>query len=159
MAKYKCGVCGFIYDEEKEDAPFSELTVCPVCRQPVRVFEREGEAEEKKEHEIPSVEKNVDPLAYSPEFYRKDDSCRYMEEIHQMAVSGKPIIEAMGTKMPMPCWDDILLLGAQLNPPPLDEHAPVSIKTVIGKKAEKPMVLELSLIHILRGYHRERGAP
>lgn len=142
MAKYKCGVCGFIYDEEKEDAPFSELTVCPVCRQPVRVFEREGEAEEKKEHEIPSVEKNVDPLAYSPEFYRKDDSCRYMEEIHQMAVSGKPIIEAMGTKMPMPCWDDILLLGAQLNPPPLDEHAPVSIKTVIGKKAEKPMVLE-----------------
>ena len=59
-----------------------------------------------------------------------------------MAVSGKPIIEAMGTKMPMPCWDDILLLGAQLNPPPLDEHAPVSIKTGIGKKAEKPMVLE-----------------
>ena len=48
MAKYKCGVCGFIYDEEKEDAPFSELTVCPVCRQPVRVFEREGEAEEKR---------------------------------------------------------------------------------------------------------------
>ncbi len=142
MAKFKCGVCGFIFDEEKEDVPFSELTVCPVCRQPVRVFEREGETEEKKEHEIPSVEKNVDPLAYPPEFYRKDDSCRYMEEIHQMAVSGKPIIEAMGTKMPMPCWDDILLLGAQLNPPPLDEHAPVSIKTVIGKNAERPMVLE-----------------
>ena len=41
MAKFKCGVCGFIFDEEKEDVPFSELTVCPVCRQPVRVFERE----------------------------------------------------------------------------------------------------------------------
>ena len=142
MAKFKCGVCGFIYDEEKEDVPFSEIAACPVCRQPVRVFEKEGEEEEKKEHEIPSVEKEVDPLAYSPEFYRKDDSCRYMEEIHQMAVSGKPIIEAMGTKMPMPGWDDILLLGAQLNPPPLDEHAPVNIKTVIGKNAEKPMVLD-----------------
>lgn len=142
MAKFKCGVCGFIYDEEKEEVPFSELTACPVCRQPVRVFQKEEGEEEKKEHEIPSVEKEQDPLAYSPEFYRKDDSCRYMEEIHQMAVSGKSIIEAMGTKMPMPNWDDILLLGAQLNPPPLDEHAEVNIKTVIGKNAKKPMVLD-----------------
>lgn len=142
MAKFKCGVCGFIYDEEKEEVPFSELTACPVCRQPVRVFEKEQEAEVKGEHEIPSVEKAQDPLAYNQEFYRKDESCRYMEEIHQMAVNGKPIIEAMGTKMAMPNWDEILLLGAQLNPPPLDEHAPVNIQTVIGKKAKKPMVLE-----------------
>lgn len=142
MAKFKCGVCGFIYDEEKEEVPFSELTACPVCRQPVRVFQKEEGEEDVKEHEIPSVEKEQDPLAYAPEFYRKDESCRYMEEIHQMAVSGKSIIEAMGTKMPMPDWDDILLLGAQLNPPPLDEHADVNIRTVIGKNAEKPMVLD-----------------
>lgn len=142
MAKFKCGVCGFIYDEEKEEVPFSELTACPVCRQPVRVFQKEEGEEDVKEHEIPSVEKEQDPLAYAPEFYRKDESCRYMEEIHQMAVSGRSIIEAMGTKMPMPDWDDILLLGAQLNPPPLDEHADVNIRTVIGKNAEKPMVLD-----------------
>lgn len=142
MAKFKCGVCGFIYDEEKEEVPFSELTACPVCRQPVRVFQKEEGEEDVKEHEIPSVEKEQDPLAYAPEFYRKDESCRYMEEIHQMAVSGKSIIEAMGTKTPMPDWDDILLLGAQLNPPPLDEHADVNIRTVIGKNAEKPMVLD-----------------
>lgn len=141
MAKYKCGVCGFIYDEEKEEVPFSELSACPVCRQPVRVFEKEGDVTEQEE-EIPSVEKEMDPLAYSQEFYRKDETCRFMEEIHQMAVSGKPIIEAMGTKMPMPGWDDILILGAQLNPPPLNEHAPVNIQTVIGKNAKKPMVLD-----------------
>ena len=41
MAKYKCGVCGFIYDEDKEEVPFQELSVCPVCRQPVRVFQEE----------------------------------------------------------------------------------------------------------------------
>lgn len=141
MAKFKCGVCGFIYDEEKEDVPFSELTACPVCRQPVRVFQKEDEEEESVQA-IPSVEKETDPLAYPSEFYRKDDSCRYMEEIHQMAVGGKSIIEAMGTKMPMPGWDDVLILGAQLNPPPLDEHAEVNIQTVIGKKAKKPMVIE-----------------
>ena len=41
----------------------------------------------------------------------------------------------------MPGWDEILLLGAQLNPPPLDEHAPVNTMTVIGKHAKKPMIL------------------
>ena len=66
-----------------------------------------------------------------------------MKEIQEMAVKGTSAIEAMGTQMPMPGWDDILILGAQLNPPPLDEHADVSLTTVIGKHAKKPMVLEM----------------
>ncbi|MBQ9464811.1 MAG: alpha-hydroxy-acid oxidizing protein [Lachnospiraceae bacterium] len=119
MAKYKCSVCGFIYDEEAEGKPFAELTECPVCKQPASVFEK---------IEDPAREKASD--------------YRYLREIQEMAKTGKSIIEAMGTKMPMPNWDDILILGAQLNPPPLDEHAEVNIRTVIGKHAEKPMVLE-----------------
>ena len=59
-----------------------------------------------------------------------------------MAVSGKSISAAMATAMPMPGWDDILIMGAQLDPMPLDEHAEVETKTVIGKNAKKPMVLE-----------------
>ena len=84
----------------------------------------------------------MEDLSYDPDFVRHDASCRYMEEIHQMAVSGETIHGAMSTQMPMPGWDDILLLGAQLNPPPLSDDAPVNLQTVIGKKAEKPMVLE-----------------
>ena len=42
----------------------------------------------------------------------------------------------------MPNWDDILVLGAQLNPMPLDEHAAVNTQTVIGKHAKKPLVLD-----------------
>ena len=38
-----------------------------------------------------------------------------MKEIHEMAVTGKSAIEAMGTRMKMPNWDDVLILGAQLN--------------------------------------------
>ncbi len=53
------------------------------------------------------------------------------------------MIEAMGTQMGMPNWDDVLILGAQLNPMPLEEHAEVSLKTVIGKHARKPMVLDM----------------
>ncbi len=59
-----------------------------------------------------------------------------------MAVSGKSISAAMGTVLPMPNWDDILILGAQLDPMPLDEHAEVNTKTVIGRNAKKPLILE-----------------
>lgn len=81
-------------------------------------------------------------LAYDPNLVREDPGARYMKEIHEMAVSGKTISGAMGTQMPVPGWGDILLLGAQLNPPPLEDHAPVETRTVIGKHAKKPMVLE-----------------
>ena len=117
MAKYRCTVCNHIYDEEREGKPFSQLDVCPVCKQPVSGFE-----------EIKEETNSVSDY-------------RYMKEIQEMAATGKPIIEAMGTKMAMPNWDDILIMGAQLNPPPLEEHAQVDITTVIGKKAKKPMVL------------------
>lgn len=138
MARYKCSVCGFIFDEEKEGVSFSGIKECPICKQPARVFEKSEEDMAPEEGDV----SGSGELDYPPEYVRVDTSCRYMAEIHQMAKTGKSIIEAMGTQMPMPNWDDILILGAQLNPPPLDEHADVNIRTVIGPKAEKPMILE-----------------
>lgn len=81
-------------------------------------------------------------LSYDTEYIRHDSKCRYMEEIHETAVTGHSIHGAIGTQMPMPAWDDILLLGAQLNPPPLDMNDPVTTTTVIGKHAKRPMILE-----------------
>ena len=43
----------------------------------------------------------------------------------------------MATTMPMPNWDDILIMGCQLNPKPLDYDAEVNTETVIGKKAKR----------------------
>lgn len=137
MAKYKCRQCGYIYDEEKTGKPFEQLEACPVCKQPASMFEK---TEEKQVPKTPAGEGR--DLDYPAEYVRHDETCRYMKEIHEMAVTGKPIIEAMGTRMPMPGWDDILILGAQLNPMPLDEHAEVNTTTVIGKHARKPMVIE-----------------
>ena len=145
MATWKCSVCGYVYDEEKEGKPFSELDACPVCKQPASVFETVGDAAAQVGAETASPTEALapgNPLAYPAEYARRDESCRYMKEIHEMAVSGKSIIEAMGTKIPMPSWDDILILGAQLNPPPLMEHDEVDTTTIIGKHAKKPMVLQ-----------------
>lgn len=135
---YKCSICGYEFDEEKEGKSFSELTECPLCKQPVDKFELVSQ-EEKKE---PVSEENLD-LNYPKETRKTDSDYRYMKEIHEMAVTGKSAIEAMGTRMKMPDWDDILILGAQLNPQPLDEHADVSLKTVLGKHAEKPMLIDM----------------
>lgn len=142
MAKYKCSVCGYVF-EETADKTFADLKECPICEQPKSVFQKlEEEDAPSAAADASAGDVQANELGYAPEFVRQDESCRYMSDIHQMAVSGETIIDAMGTKLPMPGWDDILILGAQLNPPPLDEHAPVSAKTVIGKKAKKPMVLE-----------------
>lgn len=135
MKRFICTVCGYVF--EGEEAPEE----CPVCHQPSSKFREEEIAQEIKQEEPKSDGKKSD-LSYDKNFYRVDESCRYMEEIHQMAVTGKSIGGAMSTKMPMPDWDDILILGAQLNPAPLDEEDPVSTMTVIGKNAKKPMILK-----------------
>ena len=141
MAVYKCSVCGYLFTEEPGKG-IDTLTECPICGQPRSVFEKieENESSDVTAAEDTDVEEHS--LEYDPEYARTDESCRYMAEIHKMAVSGEPIIEAMGTRMAMPDWDDILLLGAQLNPMPLPEHAEVDTTTIIGKHAKKPRVLE-----------------
>lgn len=148
MARYQCGICGYIFDEETEGKLFSTLEKCPVCGRETENFRPAEENGTEKENggepertETAEREERVPDLAYPKEYRRQDGNVRYMAQIHEMAMTGKPIIEAMGTQMAMPGWDDILLLGAQLNPPPLEEHAHVDTTTVIGPNAKKPLVL------------------
>lgn len=141
MAKYRCIMCGYVYDEEKEGKLFSNLAegwVCPACFSERSLYEK---VEEEETAPAVPADGGENPLAYPAAFLRQD-SRGHMDLIHQMAVEGTSVIEPMGTTLPVPSWEDILILGAQLNPPPLAEHAPVSTRTVIGKTAQKPMVLE-----------------
>ena len=146
MAKYQCSICGYIFDEAKEGKAFAELDACPVCGMPPEKFVKlEEEKSAPAEIETPCAEvkeETEQSLAYDSAYYRVDPSCRYMEEIHQMALTGKSIIGAMGTQMQMPNWDDVLILGNQLNPPPLNDDEPVSTMTVIGKNATRPMIIQ-----------------
>ncbi len=141
---YKCSVCGYLFDEEAEGKAFSELTQCPMCKQPADKFEPvSSDREEQADDLVPEETGAESDLNYPKETRKTDSSYRYFKEIHEMAVTGRSAIEAMGTQMRMPDWDDILILGAQLNPPPLEEHAEVSLRTVIGRHAKKPMVLDM----------------
>ncbi len=145
MAVYKCSVCGFVYDEEKNGKPLAELSECPVCGQPISKFMPVEDEPVKRNESTAGSRGSIAPsgsLDYDPETARHDPSARYMAEIHEMAVTGKSVGTSMGTQMPVPNWDEILMMGAQLNPPPLNDGDPVDTRTVIGKHARKPMVLE-----------------
>ncbi len=137
MSRSKCSICGYEFVEEKNGKLITEIDECPVCRQPQRVFqELEGQKEEIE------IQIKEHPLEYPEETARFDSSIAHMSDIHRIAVNGSSIIDSMATQMPMPNWEDILIIANQLNPLPLDEHAEVNTTTVIGKSAEKPMVIE-----------------
>ncbi len=45
LTRFRCSVCNYIYDEEKENEKFSELSnswTCPVCGAPKKAFVPEG---------------------------------------------------------------------------------------------------------------------
>ena len=70
-------------------------------------------------------------------------SKRHMNAIHHMAATGKALNEPMGTELPLPNWDDITVHGAQLNRFPINEDEEITLETVIGPKAAKPLVISL----------------
>lgn len=86
-------------------------------------------------------------LDFTKELVREDELCRYMKEIHQMAVSGKSISVTMGTAMPMPRWDDILILGVRPDPMSLDEKELVHNTVTIGKHAKNRLFLKIRFIY------------
>ena len=149
MAKYKCQLCGHIYDEEKEGVKFEDLPddwKCPMCFAPKSLFklvEEKQEEPKKEEKQEEKKDKNNSLQNYLKEYKRdEDEKEKNMSDIHTMAINGRSIISAMGTQLPVVSWNDILILGAQLNKMPLFDDEEVSLKTVIGKNAKKPMVLE-----------------
>ena len=113
------------------------LDKCPICGQPISKF-----VEVENSHSTQNEKESDSDLAYDKKYAKSDRDIRYMDAIHQMAITGESIVSAMYTDMPMPNWDEILILGNQLNPQPLESDVDVNTQTVIGKSAKKPLVIE-----------------
>ena len=84
MAIYECSVCGYIYDESKEEVPWLDLPetwVCPLCDTEKRFFK----IKKSEEESVPEVPKeNVDTGSYLGEWRRPSDELEiYMEHIHK----------------------------------------------------------------------------
>ena len=134
---YKCTICGHIHDEESTGILLKNLDKCPICSQPISKFvEVENSQSTSKTEDLDS------DLAYDKKYAKSDRDIRYMDAIHQMAITGRSIVSAMYTDVPMPNWDEILILGNQLNPQPLESDVEINTQTVIGRNAKKPLVME-----------------
>lgn len=134
---YKCLICGHIHNEEDTGVLLKDLDKCPTCKQEISNF-----IEFENSKPDTDFKKETLNLNYPEEFARSDESIRHMDTIHQMAISGESIVSSMYTELSMPDWEDILILGCQLNPPPLESSIDVKTKTIIGKNAKKPLVIE-----------------
>ena len=134
---YKCTICGHIHDEESTGILLKNLDKCPICGQPISKF-----VEVENSHSTQNEKESDSDLAYDKKYAKSDRDIRYMDAIHQMAITGESIVSAMYTDMSMPNWDEILILGNQLNPQPLESDVDVNTQTVIGKSAKKPLVIE-----------------
>ncbi len=137
MAKFKCKICGYIYDEEKEGVKFADLPddyKCPMCGAPKNLFE-------KLEEEPTNSDKqeNIDSLNH----LTNSDIKKLVTTIRKQAETGISEISSMSTLKPVINFDEILLLGAQLAKFPLLEEESVNLKTVIGKKSLKPLKIDL----------------
>ena len=134
---YKCTICGHIHNEEATGTLLKNLDKCPICGQPISKFVQvENSQSSENTHQKDS------DLSYDRDYAKSDRDIRQMDAIHEMAITGKSIVSAMYTDLPMPSWDEILILGAQMNPQPLESDVEVNTQTVIGKNAKKPLVIE-----------------
>jgi glutamate synthase domain-containing protein 2 len=143
MAIYKCQVCDYLYDEDKEGVKWEDLPddwVCPVCESDKSLFEGVKDIEsESKPVETTAI---GDKSSIEDLIRNSDQTETLMADIHMMAETGQSVLEPMKTKLPVISWDDILIKGAQLAKIPLNHEDPVSAQTVIGPKAKKPLRIE-----------------
>ena len=145
--QYQCDLCSHVYDEATEGVPWDALPAdwtCPVCGSGKESFTPLASAPTPPPapRTAPAATPGVD-LEYLAEWRRPtDDIENHMADIHNVAISGKPLIEPMRTRMPTFSWDEILIKGAQLATLPLNKSQPVTTRTVIGPAAKTPMVID-----------------
>lgn len=150
MAKYKCLLCGYIYDEEVEGVKFEELPddwKCPMCGAQKSDFVLVEEVKKEKSVTEKVNSNNNSVESYLKEYKRDEDEVETcFADIQKMATTGHSITSAMSTTLPVVKWNDILILGGQLARMPLLDNEEVSLKTIIGKNAKKPLEIDSPVI-------------
>lgn len=147
MNKFRCIICSYIYDEKVEGVFFDDLFpdwVCPVCGAAKSEFVL---IDEEREAPAPAPSQPVREPQRLDDLRRTSDELETaMADIHRMALTGESIVEPMRSRKPVVSWDDILVKGAQLARAPRERGEPVDTMTVIGPRADKPLVIGTPIV-------------
>ena len=145
MAKYLCNVCEYVHDEEKTGQQWDDLPVdwtCPVCgssKDYCTKMDEEDSAQGPPEDHLEKTEEASTPIDLQKTMATAEP---YFADIQAIARSSHTINEPMRTKEPVISWDEILIKGAQLARLPLNQEDPVKTTTIIGPRADKPLIIE-----------------
>ncbi|MEN8137832.1 MAG: glutamate synthase-related protein [Bacteroidota bacterium] len=147
MAEYICQACGFEYSESKEGTKWSDLPddwVCPDCGVDKSFFEKKEALSSSTQNED---NQNVSKDNYLDKWSKTSDKYEeYLSDIHQISKTGKSIMEPMKTTKTVVSWNDILIKGAQLAKIPINDNVDINTKTIIGKNAKHPLVIDTPII-------------
>jgi len=145
MAKYVCNVCEYVHDEEITGQQWDDLPidwVCPVCGSPkdyCTKVDEEDPGPVPPENQLEKAEEAPAPVDLQKSMAAAEP---YFADIQTIARSSHSMNEPMRTKEPVISWDEVLFKGAQLARLPLNQEDPVRTTTVIGPRADKPLVIE-----------------
>jgi len=129
VKRWVCVICGYVHEG---DAP---PDACPVCGAGPEDFEAEA-----AEAPAPAAASEAPAGEYLAEWARdKDDFEEKYARVVELARTGESASSPMRTQKRFPEWDTILFRGAQLARMPLDDDAPVSTETLIGRTAASPL--------------------
>ena len=140
MARYKCEMCGWVYDEAEKGVKFADLPEdykC-VCGAPKELFKLM--AEDVAGAAAPSEAGGGGSGVGGGSGGGLGGSEQYIMEL---ASTGEMPAGAGPTVKALPSWDDVWWLAGQVATPPLLDDAKVNLKTVIGARAKRPMELAM----------------
>ena len=132
-----CPLHGYDYDLEtgiSRYAPDERVDVFPV-----RVHRGEIQIDADA---VPALPEARD-AGYLDRWARRHDMREPTYEYLQALAGGPPVSAMRSDKALRPSWDDILLMPGQLARPPRLASEPLSLRTVLGKRAARPLELEV----------------
>lgn len=155
MATYICQICQFHFEEKSRGIEFNNLDsnwTCPECGAFKGNFVRQidDDDRERKQDSVDEVQPDVSTDSSGVDvshFFHGCPSVPWLEDIMTIAQTGQSLEDnLLDTSRHLPSWDEILLLGNQLNPLPLLADEKVVTQTIIGPNAEKPLILDSPLL-------------
>ena len=132
-----CPLHGYDFDLHTGISRFAPMERVPVY--PARIHEGEVQIDADA---VPPLPEDHDAGYLDRWARRHDEQEPYYE--HLQGLRNGPPVSAMRTRKQLtPHWDDILLLPGQLAHPPRLQSEPLSLRTVLGRRAARPLVLDV----------------
>ena len=132
-----CPLHGYDFDLHTGISRFAPMERVPVY--PARIHEGEVQIDADA---VPPLPEDHDG-GYLDRWARRHDEQEPYYEYLQGLRWGPPVSAMRTRKQLTPHWDDILLLPGQLAHPPRLQSEPLSLRTVLGRRAERPLVLDV----------------